>query len=74
MNNYQLINNNLPVIVKLINNGLVKVDMVKYLEMYENFHSMTGTKGERYKQLSKDFGYHPETVGQAIRKMSKKVK
>jgi len=48
--------------------------MVKYLEMYENFHSMTGTKGERYKQLSKDFGYHPETVGQAIRKMSKKVK
>lgn len=74
MNNYQLINNNLPYIIKLVKNNLVKVDMVKYLEIYERFHSMTGSKGARYEQLAKEFGYHRETIALAVRKMSKKVK
>jgi hypothetical protein len=73
MNCYQLIEQNLPTIIKLVKNNLVKVDMIEHIEIYENFQAMTGTKTERYAQLGKQFNLHPRTVQNIILRLNKKV-
>lgn len=73
MNCYQLIDENLPTIIKLIKNGLVKVDMIKHIEIYENFQSLTGNKSERYKALGEKFNLHPSTIKKVVLRLNKKV-
>lgn len=74
MTNYELINENLPVIVKLINNKLIKIDMVKHVEIYESFHAMTGSHSERYEAVGEKFNLSPSWVKKIILKLNRKVK
>lgn len=74
MTNYELINSNLPIVAKLINNGLAKIDIFKHLEVYEKFNAMIGNKTERYEKLGKQMGLSPYTVQEYVLKMNKKVK
>lgn len=73
MNCYQLIDQNLPTIIKLIKNNLVKVDMIQHIEIYENFQSLTGTKYDRYEVLAKKFNKHPRTIQTIILRLNKKI-
>lgn len=74
MTRYELVNTNIDVVVALVKNGLTKVDIIKHLEIYETFHSLSGTKTERYKKLGKTFNLKPETIRKIINKLNKKVK
>ena len=74
MTNYELINNNLPIIVRLINNNLIGMDMMKNIEVFETFHSLTGSRWERYEKLGEKFNLSPFTIRNIIQKLNKKVK
>lgn len=71
MNNYDFINRNLRVIVELINRGFIPINILKKIEIYEAFHSLSGSKMERYQKLSKKFHLNPDYIRQIIIKMKK---
>lgn len=74
MTAYELIDSNLTLIVKLMNNGLISPKMVEHLEIYEQYHSLTGVKGERYEALAKRYNLKPDTIKKIILKLSKHIK
>ena len=74
MTKYELINSNIDVVVSLVKNNLTKVDIIKHLEIYETFHSLQGTKTERYSTLGRMFNLQPDTVRKFINNLNKKVK
>lgn len=73
MTQYELLNNNIDVVVKLIKNKLAKIDMLKHIEIYEKYNTLTGTKSERYEKLGKIFNLKPDTVRKIINKLNKKI-
>lgn len=71
---YELIDDNLKLIVKLIDNNLMKIDILKNVEIYEVYLSLTGTKTARYKKLSKLFKMSESSIKRYIHKMNKNIK
>lgn len=71
---YEFVEGNLNLIVVMINNGLLKIDLLKYIEIYERFLSLSGTKGERYKQLAEEYDISLSSVKRHIGKMNKTLK
>ena len=74
MTKYELINNNIDVVVSLVKNDLTKMDVIRHIEIYETFHSIQGTKGERYKKLGKTFSLQPETIRKIINNLNRQIK
>lgn len=74
MTHYQLLTKNLPQIIEMIHNGYMKPDIIKHIEIYETYHSLTGNKTGRYNKLSKKFKMHPDSIRKVITKLKNKTK
>ncbi|ORL45403.1 hypothetical protein IIF7_11293 [Zunongwangia atlantica 22II14-10F7] len=74
MTNYQLINNNVTTIVKLMNNGHISPSIIIQLEIYEVYFTLSGTKMEKYQRLAEKYGISTTTVRRIISKMNEKIK
>lgn len=71
---YELLEDNLNLIVILIENDLLNIDLLRYIEIYERFLSLSGKKGERYEALSKEFEMSVSSIKRYIHKMNKNIK
>lgn len=75
MTRYELLNNNLSVIVQLIRNDIIPdATSIRWIQIYEEFYHLTGTKGERYKALAEKFNIHQDSVARIVNKLNKKAK
>ena len=74
MTNYQLINDNVSIIVKLMNNGHIAPAIIMQLEIYEVYFTLTGSKMEKYNQLAVKYGISTTTVRRIMKKMNEKIK
>lgn len=71
---YQLMNEELQVIIKLTRNQLIKPDIINQITIYDTFYQMSGKKNERYKRVAELYKYHPDTIKKIILKLNKKIK
>jgi hypothetical protein len=71
---YELVEQNLNLIVTLINNSLMNINVLKYIEIYERYLSLNGNKGQRYEQLSEEYNMSVSSVKRYIQKMNKAIK
>ena len=76
MNKYEYINDkeNISIVVKLIRNGFMNPTVVRDLRIYDRFHELDGSKGDRYKKLSEEFRIAPITVQLIIINLNKPAK
>lgn len=74
MTNYQLINQNVTTIVKLMNNGHISPSIIMQLEIYEVYFTLSGSKMQKYNQLAKKYGISQTTVRRIIKMMNEKIK
>lgn len=71
---YELIDDNIDIIVKLIRNGFMKVDVIKRLNIYENFQKEEGSRMERYKKVAEEHNLNASHVRKIIKELEKKAK
>jgi hypothetical protein len=74
MTKYELVNRNIDVVVKLIKNDLTTAKVVRDLEIFETFHSLQGSKTERYDKLSKEFGISTRMIIKIVGNLNKTIR
>jgi Mor family transcriptional regulator len=74
MTKYDLINNNIRTVVKLIVNDIITTNTLRDVEIFEEFHTMVGIKQDRYKQLAQKYNYKPYTIRRIINNLNSKIK
>ncbi|OAB78771.1 hypothetical protein ULVI_09320 [Cochleicola gelatinilyticus] len=75
MTKYELINNQLTNLVKLIRNN-IKADSttIQHLMIYERFYKLEGSKQQRYEQLAKEYKLSSKWISQIILRLNKNAK
>jgi hypothetical protein len=74
MTKYELVNRNIDVVVKLIKNDLTTAKIVRDLEIFETFHSLQGSKTERYHKLSQQFGISTRMIIKIVGNLNKTIR
>lgn len=75
MTTYQLINENLAVIVQLIRNRILPdATVVTHINIYERFIELEGNKSERYKKLGEEFKMNHKHIQRIILKLNKNAR
>lgn len=74
MTKYQFLNTpeNLISIVQLIRNGFLSPMLIRDIRIYDRFHQLEGSKGEKYRILAEEFKLAEITIQQKIINLNKK--
>lgn len=67
---YDTLKANSLLLMKLKRAGMITVNPIYRMRLYEDFLTTKGTKKDRYDQLSKKHGIHSKTVSKIINKLS----
>lgn len=77
---YELIDKNLPFIIKMMENDLANVNLLKYIEIWERYQIMANDDGtempkmDKYEKLGEMYDHHPGTIKRIINKLNRDIK